>query len=93
MQGRVPADRILSLVVVPLWLLRSNASHSAVRLYALLSVRSNGAGGDVPVDPSELQRDMRCSQATYYRSLAELERVGAVARPRKGSLVVRALPP
>lgn len=75
------SDRIAAAVtfsVVPTWLVLSDVSDRALRLYAVLAHYAGAKGAAWPAR-STLARDLRCSVSSIERALRELTALGAVS--------------
>lgn len=63
--------------IVPEWLLASEVSDRAVRMYALFARYADGDGWSFP-SRRALATQLRCSMSSVARTLVELEQVGAL---------------
>lgn len=74
----MPNDSVSDTVArVPLWLVESDVSANAVRVYALIAGHDTGGGGWV-VPLAELSALVSLGRSTTKRVLNELVHVGAV---------------
>ncbi len=65
-------------VQMPVWLLEADVSDRAVRVYAALMSYAGARGGEAWPSKRAIADRCRCSPASIWRAIAELEAVGAV---------------
>lgn len=79
----VKIDSDIKFAIIPEWILFSDISPSAIRLYCTLDRHANNKTGECHPSRRTIADEMRCSTKTVDRAVAELEVIRALSVERR----------